>query len=176
MSETRLWKSDGFVADDPWRIADEEDAAGTIGANARLLVPLERYLELPGEERRPENVGVIVGPADDVRQLEPFLDRLALIAVTFPAFNDGRAFSQASLLRSRLGFAGELRATGDVLIDQIPLMQRCGIDSFAVSNATAIKRLSEGRLPAINSYYQPAATPARATGSYAWRHVQGPAA
>ncbi|WP_136660820.1 DUF934 domain-containing protein [Nitratireductor sp. XY-223] len=176
MSETRLWKADGFVEDDPWRIAGEEDAAGTIGANARLLVPLERYLELSDEERRPEDVGVIVGPVDDVRQLEPFLDRLALIAVTFPAFNDGRAFSQASLLRARLGYAGELRATGDVLIDQIPLMQRCGIDSFAVSNATAIKRLSEGRLPAINSYYQPAATPARATGSYAWRHVQGPAA
>lgn len=171
MSETRLWKSGGFVSDDAWRIAGEEDAADAIGANARLLVPLERYLDLSDELRRPENVGVIVGPADDVRRLEPFLGKLALIAVTFPAFSDGRAYSQASLLRARLGYWGELRATGDVLIDQIPLMQRCGIDSFAVSNATAIKRLTEGRLPAIDSYYQPAAVPARATGSYSWRHV-----
>ncbi|WP_419908639.1 DUF934 domain-containing protein [Hoeflea sp.] len=176
MSETKLWNAGGFVADDPWRIEDEDQSTSTIGANARLLVSLARYLELSEDERQPENVGVVVSPADDVRTLEPHLGKLALIAVTFPAFSDGRAYSQASLLRSRLGYTGELRATGDVLIDQIPLMQRCGIDTFAVSNATAIKRLTEGRLPAINSYYQPAATPARATGSYAWRQVPESAA
>ncbi|MEX3010295.1 DUF934 domain-containing protein [Hoeflea sp. TYP-13] len=176
MSETRLWKTGGFVADDPWRIVGEEDMPEVIESNARLLVPLARYLELSETERTPENTGVIVAPDDDVSQLEPHLDKLALIAVTFPAFNDGRAYSQASLLRSRLGFGGELRATGDVLIDQVPLMLRCGVDSFVVSNETAIKRLSEGRLPGISAYYQPSATPSRASGSYAWRHVDRPSA
>ena len=92
-----------------------------------------------------------------------------MIAVTFPAFSDGRAYSQASLARSRYGYAGELRATGDVLIDQVPLMLRCGINSFAVSNPVAIRRLAEGRLPGIDSYYQPATQPARAAGTYSWR-------
>jgi uncharacterized protein (DUF934 family) len=96
---------------------------------------------------------------------------VALVAVAFPAFNDGRSFSHASLLRSRLGFAGEIRAVGDVLIDQIPLMLRCGIDSFAVTNATAIKRLSEGRLPGIDNHYQPTAKPSANTNSYSWRRV-----
>ena len=172
MTETRLWKTDGFVADDPWRVASDDDKPAVIESNARLLVPLADYLELSDDERRSENTGVVVSPDDDVSRLEPYLADLALIAVTFPAFNDGRAYSQASLLRSRLGFKGELRAIGDVLIDQVPLMLRCGIDSFAVSNATAIRRLSEGRLPDISAQYQPAATPSRTAGSYAWRHVQ----
>ncbi|MCP4319164.1 MAG: DUF934 domain-containing protein [Hyphomicrobiales bacterium] len=172
MSDTKIWKTDGFVADDPWRIISEENIPQAIESNAKILVPLHLYLELSDAERQPENTGVIVLPDDDVSRLEPHLQYLALIAVTFPAFNDGRAYSQASLLRSRLGFGGELRATGDVLIDQVPLMLRCGIDSFAVSNATAIRRLAEGRLPGISAHYQPSATPSSATGSYAWRHVQ----
>ncbi|MCY6379219.1 DUF934 domain-containing protein [Hoeflea prorocentri] len=168
MSEMKIWKETGFVTDDPWQVAGEDQSAD---ANAKLLLPLAQYLELDDTDRRPESTGVILEPADEVSQLEPFLDRLALIAVTFPVFNDGRAYSQGSLLRERLGFDGELRAMGDVLIDQVPLMLRCGIDSFAVTNGTAIKRLSEGHLPGIDSYYQPAAVPSRSTGSYAWRSI-----
>ncbi|MBM3643207.1 MAG: DUF934 domain-containing protein [Alphaproteobacteria bacterium] len=58
------------------------------------------------------------------------LARLELIALHFPKFNDGRAYSQARLLRGRMGYRGELRATGDVLRDQLPFMLRCGFDSF----------------------------------------------
>ena len=93
------------------------------------------------------------------------------MAVAFPAFNDGRAFSHASLLRERLGYKGELRAVGDVLIDQIPLMLRCGIDSFSVTNETALKRLAEGRLPGIPHYYQPTARSAEAGPGYSWRRL-----
>lgn len=175
MTETKLWKTDGFVADDPWRIVDADDLPAEIAPETRLLVPLAQYLELSDAERQPETTGVVIAPDDDVSRLTPHLQNLAVIAVTFPAFNDGRAFSQASLLRSRLGFLGELRAVGDVLIDQIPLMLRCGVNAFAVSNATAIRRLVEGRLPGISAHYQPAATPSLAAGSYAWRHVQGTA-
>lgn len=168
----RIWKEKGFVSGDPWVVESEETKAGT---NERPIVAFHEFLERAagaGEER----LGVLVQPADDVRALGPHLDRIDLVAVAFPAFNDGRSFSHASLLRTRLGYVGELRAVGDVLIDQIPLMLRCGIDSFAVSNATALKRLEEGRLPGISNHYQPAVKPAADPKSYSWRRVAKPAA
>ena len=159
---TKIWNESGFVADDPWIIETEEVQAGS---NEKAILGLDAFLAKTDET----GLGVLINPADDVRRLEGHLDRLALVAVAFPAFNDGRAFSHASLLRSRLGFAGEVRAVGDVLIDQIPLMLRCGVDSFAVSNATALKRLAENRLPGIDNHYQPTARPSQEAGSYSWR-------
>ncbi len=67
---------------------------------------------------------------DDARALLPYLDRLALIEVSFPKFRDGRGFSSGRILREA-GYAGELRAEGDVLVDQMLAMRRCGFDSFA---------------------------------------------
>lgn len=73
---------------------------------------------------------VRIEPGDDVRALIPHLDRLALIEVSFPAFRDGRGYSTARILRES-GYVGELRAAGDVLVDQVLPMRRCGFDSFA---------------------------------------------
>lgn len=67
---------------------------------------------------------------DDARALIPHLDRLALIEVDFPKFRDGRGYSSARILREA-GYTGELRASGDVLVDQMLFMRRCGFDSFA---------------------------------------------
>jgi len=67
---------------------------------------------------------------DDARALLPQIDQLALIEVSFPGYRDGRGYSSARILREA-GYTGELRAQGDVLVDQIPLMRRCGFDSFA---------------------------------------------
>ena len=69
-------------------------------------------------------------PGDDARDLLPYLDRLKLVEVNFPAFTDGRGYSSARILREA-GYAGELRAVGDVLVDQLFAMRRCGFDSFA---------------------------------------------
>ncbi len=69
-------------------------------------------------------------PDDDARALLPHLDRLSLIEVAFPKFRDGRGYSSARILREA-GYAGELRAQGDILVDQIAFMRRCGFDSFA---------------------------------------------
>ena len=69
-------------------------------------------------------------PGDDARDLLPFLDRIKLVEVNFPAYTDGRGYSAARILREA-GYAGELRAVGDVLIDQLAPMRRCGFDSFA---------------------------------------------
>lgn len=73
---------------------------------------------------------VRIEPDEDVRQLLPFLDRLALIEVSFPGYRDGRGYSAARILREA-GYEGELRAEGDVLVDQLSHMRRCGFDSFA---------------------------------------------
>jgi uncharacterized protein (DUF934 family) len=67
---------------------------------------------------------------EDARKLLPFLDRLALIEIAFPAFRDGRGYSAGRILREA-GYKGELRAAGDVLVDQVPFMRRCGFDAFA---------------------------------------------
>ena len=111
---------------------------------------------------------VRIEPGDDARTLLPYIDRLKLVEVNFPVWTDGRGYSAARILREA-GYAGELRAVGDVLIDQIPLMLRCGIDSFAVTNPTALKRLAENRLPGIVNHYQPTARPSEDVGSYSWR-------
>ena len=69
-------------------------------------------------------------PGDDARDLLPYLDRLQLIEVNFPVFGDGRGYSAARILREA-GYQGELRAVGEVLVDQIAFMRRCGFDAFA---------------------------------------------
>jgi len=72
---------------------------------------------------------VSIEPGEDARTLLPHLDRIALVEVTFPVFGDGRGYSSARILREA-GYAGELRASGDVLVDQIAAMRRVGFDSF----------------------------------------------
>lgn len=77
------------------------------------------------------NAGAVrIEAGDDARALLPHLGQLALIEISFPSFRDGRGYSSARLLREG-GYTGELRAAGDVLVDQIPFMRRCGFDSFA---------------------------------------------
>lgn len=73
---------------------------------------------------------VRIEPSDDARELLPHFERLALVEVNFPSFADGRGYSAARILREA-GFVGELRAVGDVLVDQLNHMRRCGFDAFA---------------------------------------------
>ncbi len=77
-------------------------------------------------------IAVRIEPGDDARSLLPHLGQLAMIDISFPAFGDGRGYSSARILREA-GYEGELRASGDVLIDQLSNMRRCGFDSFAPS-------------------------------------------
>lgn len=163
---TRIWNESGFVSDDPWVVETEENKAGV---NEKPILSLDAFIEKAkaGETA----LGVLIKPADNVRDLAPYLDNIAIVAASFPAFNDGRAFSHASILREQLGYKGELRAVGDVLIDPIPLMLRVGITSFAVTNPVALKRLEEGKLPGITNHYQPTARPSQNPHSYSWRRV-----
>lgn len=98
---------------------------------------------------------VRVEPGDDARALLPFLDRLALVEVSFPTFRDGRGYSAARILREA-GYVGELRAEGDVLVDQIPFMRRCGFDSFAPA-AEIDAAVLDASLTRYGQHYQKAA-------------------
>jgi len=92
---------------------------------------------------------------DPVADLAPDLDRLELIVLEFPKFTDGRAYSQARLLRERYGYRGELRAAGNVLRDQLLFMQRCGFDAFELTQGQPV----QAWVAATNEFtvfYQPA--------------------
>ena len=98
---------------------------------------------------------VRVESGEDARELLPHLDRLKLIEVAFPTFRDGRGYSTARILREG-GYRGELRAQGDVLVDQIRFLRRCGFDSFAPDqplDPVAVERA----LTRYDDVYQPAA-------------------
>lgn len=87
-------------------------------------VTLDAFLD------QPDAGAVRLEPGEDARALLPFIGRLEMVEVAFPSFRDGRGYSAARILREG-GYTGELRAQGDVLVDQIPFMRRCGFDSFA---------------------------------------------
>ena len=115
-----------------------------------VIVPAVRFLAHRAELiQRPAPIGVLWPNNRNVFELAPHVDRLALVALVFPSFRDGRAYSQARLLRERHGFRGELRATGDVLRDQFLFLARAGFDAFEVKKdadaavfASAIARYS----------------------------------
>jgi uncharacterized protein (DUF934 family) len=100
-----------------------EEAAVLVSA-ARFLEDAQALLARTGK------LGVVWPNNRDVDDLVPFLGRLAVVALVFPSFRDGRAYSQARLLRERHGYDGELRATGQVLRDQFVFMLRAGFDAF----------------------------------------------
>lgn len=163
----RLWTQDGFH-DDEWRHA--EDAEGLAG-NGGVILPLAVWQGLDAETRAAQarRIGVLLAPGDELAEIAGHLADIPLVALAFPAFNDGRSFSKAELLRSRHGYEGKLRATGQVLIDQIPLMLRTGFDEFEVSHPTALARLEAGRVGGLPLHYQPAAKPAEKGAGYSWR-------
>ncbi|HZX51732.1 MAG TPA: DUF934 domain-containing protein [Pseudomonas sp.] len=121
------------VADDPWQWLREPDQARPVGP---LILPLPAWLARQDEAtlagRRFSLDGLCLAPDDEVERIAAYLPVLPLIAIEFPSFRDGRGYSQAYLLRTRLGWTGELRALGDVLRDQLSHMRQCGFDTFAV--------------------------------------------
>lgn len=152
--------NDAFV-----HIADDAPLPG----GGAILISAARFLEDPeGLCRRVGRTGVIWPNSRDVDDLVPWLERLAVVALVFPSFRDGRAYSQARLLRERYGYRGDLRATGQVLRDQFVFMLRAGFDSFevkkesdAVSFAATAKRYSvfyqptgDGRVTALHQRMQ----------------------
>lgn len=124
-----LVKAGKIVADTFARVED----GAPIPEEGAVLVPAARFLADAAEiTQRSAPVGVIWPNDRNVAELAPHLDKLALVALVFPTFKDGRAYSQARLLRERYGYRGEMRATGQVLRDQFVFLLRAGFDSLDV--------------------------------------------
>ena len=143
----------GTEAEDTWTFIEdgvELPSSGCVTVSlAKLTENSETLLS------RNQQIGVRLAPADDPHDLTPFLDRISLIEIDFPKYTDGRGYSQAQLLRRRLGYEGELRAVGHVLRDQILYMNRSGFDAYSTTRAalpSVMKALSE-----YSAFYQPAA-------------------
>ena len=143
---------DGKIATDLFvHVADGAELPG----DGAILVPAARFLEDPEALlKRAGKVGVIWPNNRNLDDLVPYLDRLAAVALVFPSFRDGRAYSQARLLRERHGFDGELRATGQVLRDQFVFMLRAGFDTFEVKKDSDAEAFA-GTAKRYSVFYQP---------------------
>jgi uncharacterized protein (DUF934 family) len=142
----------GEAVDDPWlRVADDQDLP-----DGPVIVTLARWrdraTDLAGHNGP---LGIVLTSDQPPALIAEDLDRFDVVALDFPAFTDGRAYSYARLLRERYGFAGELRAVGNVLRDQLAFMTRCGFDAFEVGDDDAVEAFRQA-LGEISVAYQPA--------------------
>jgi uncharacterized protein (DUF934 family) len=138
--------NDAFV-----HVADD----APLPAEGAILISAARFLNDPDLiSRRLGKTGVVWPNNRDLDDLVPYLDRLAVVALVFPTFRDGRAYSQARLLRERFLYRGELRATGQVLRDQFVSMLRAGFDAFEVKKAADAEAFAQ-TAKRYSVFYQP---------------------
>jgi len=142
----------GRVIEDPYvRVLDDAPVPEGVPA----IVPAVRLLADAADFARREAPTGVLWPNDRrVSELAPHLDRLALVALAFPHFKDGRAYSQARQLRERYRYRGELRATGHILRDQFLFLDRAGFDSFEVKKDADAEAFAEV-IRRFSVFYQP---------------------
>lgn len=97
--------------------------------DGNIIVSLQTWREADFSGRK---VGLQLEPGEPLENIRDDLDKIELIAINFPTFNDGRGYSMAKILRDRFGYKGEIRAVGDVMRDQIFYLQRCGFTAYEV--------------------------------------------
>jgi uncharacterized protein (DUF934 family) len=163
-ADRTVWKDGAFHRDGWVRLADGEPLT-----DAPSIISRKRWLA-ERESLRAHNapLGILLAADEPIDDIAADLPRFALIALDFPKFSDGRAFSTARLLRDKHGFAGDLRAVGNVLSDQIPLMRRVGFDAFEITHAPTRRALADGRLAEVTLHYQPAGTTDAPAGTRPW--------
>jgi uncharacterized protein (DUF934 family) len=125
----------GRIVNDPWQKLTD-DAALPSGP---CILSLGRLQQDVAVRTAPHpRLGVALPIDQSAEVLAPYLDRLSLVAVSFPTFRDGRGFTQARSLREHLAFAGEIRATGNILPDQFAFLLRCGITTVEMQDGADI--------------------------------------
>ncbi|BFM07128.1 DUF934 domain-containing protein [Halioxenophilus aromaticivorans] len=121
---------DEQIIDNAWLRLDDLAAEDTL-PEGDVIVPLSYWVQNKAQlQGRVQSVGVSINNTDDVTVLAEDAQDLPLVEVYFPAFMDGRGFSQGRLLRERFGFTGELRAAGAIIRDQLCYLRRCGFNAF----------------------------------------------
>ncbi len=144
---------DGQAVDDPWAAAATEADLDRPGP---LIVTQALWREHRDRiAARNTPLGLRLGAGEAPDEAAGDLDRFSLVALEFPKFADGRAYSYARLLRERHGYTGELRAVGQVLRDQLLFMQRCGFDAFEVADHRALDGW-QAAFAEVGVFYQPA--------------------
>lgn len=150
-----LLRNGQWATENPWvRLEDDTPyCAETHTGVPPMFCSLPRFLELEAQGLHMVS-GVWLRPEDDVELLKEHLQRIQLIVIDFPKYTDGRGYSQARILRTQLGFSGELRAVGDIRPDQLLFMMRAGIDAFEFDTAPD-DALIDQILRRFNVNYQP---------------------
>ena len=139
---------------DLWQAPGGGDApAAPFQPAPNLLLDLAQWRSLRADWPAELPVGLKLQNDADVEDITADLPRFALIALHFPKWIDGRAYSQAHLLRARYRFAGEVRATGDVVVDMLPLLQRSGFDAVVLRGDQSID-IARRTLGFFPTYYQ----------------------
>jgi uncharacterized protein (DUF934 family) len=145
----------GAVVRDDWQVLRPAAGAAldleSLPAG-RVIVPLAFWAANAEALLARGDAAPWIASHEDPALLAPWISRLALIAVDFPKFTDGRGFSTAFLLRSRLAYRGELRAIGDVLADQLYFMRRVGFDAYAVRADKDIRKALQVLTPFTDAY------------------------
>jgi uncharacterized protein (DUF934 family) len=146
-----LIRDRAIATGDGWTYPDAPEAATA----KRRVLPLAGYLAAAQAGAAGPDLGVLLKPEDhDLEPLRPWIARLPIVVVHFPSAGDGRGFSQATLLRERHGYRGELRARGRVQVDQIWFMARCGFDAFDLAPGED-PALAIAQLDRFSVAYQP---------------------
>lgn len=139
------------ILDNDW-IAVEGTEIPTEG---KVIVELATFLQDADNLLQRGNVAVLLKGDEQPELLVPYLSKLPLLCVNFPAFTDGRGYSIARLLRERFAYQGDIRAIGDVLIDQLFFMRRCGISSYLLKEGLSAEK-ALGYFKTIGESYQTA--------------------
>ena len=139
---------------DLWRGAGGEDGPQPHPpVRAHTLLTLEQWHAVRNTWPAGVPAGVIVPNTTDIETLAADLPRLRLVQLHFPKWVDGRAYSQARLLRSRYRFTGEVRATGEVLVDMLPLLARTGFDAVHLRAGESVEA-AQRALTFFPAHYQ----------------------
>jgi uncharacterized protein (DUF934 family) len=139
---------------DRWHALGGEDGPPvSINADPYLLLDLSQWHAARAQWPAGVPVGLKLGNDNDVEDIADDLGRFALVALHFPKWVDGRAYSQARLLRSRYRFASEVRATGEVLVDMLPLLARTGFDAVVLRSDQSVDA-AERALGFFPGHYQ----------------------
>jgi uncharacterized protein (DUF934 family) len=139
---------------DRWHTLGGEDGPPvSINAEAFLLLDLPQWHAARAQWPATVPVGLKLANDADVEDVAADLPRFALVALHFPKWTDGRAYSQARLLRSRYRFKGEVRATGEVVVDMVPLLARTGFDAVVLRQGESVE-VAERALALFHGHYQ----------------------